>query len=236
MPNNNAIAILSKVSIGDNGAENSAVLELIASNKGLLIPKVSLVSKNLPDPINNPALGLLVYNVNTSQSGNIYPGFYAWNGNEWLRLIFDSDSVNASGNFWSLEGNSGTTPWNGTQGNFIGTTDGANLVLGNNNVNTPSDVIIITGNQKALVITKPGDINNPNPGEYAIYRGDGDPRGFAAVDLQVIRFNPSEVASGPGSVISGGVANTASGSDSTVGGGGGNTASGSYSTVGGGSG
>jgi hypothetical protein len=33
-----------------------------------------------------------------------------------------------------LTGNSGTTPWNGTAGNFLGTTDATDLVFGTNNV------------------------------------------------------------------------------------------------------
>lgn len=68
----------------------------------------------------------------------------------------------------------------------------------------------------------------------------GNPRGINAVDLQIARDDPANVASGDYSVIGGGRNNQATGSRSTVGGGGseffnaGNTASGIISTVGGG--
>ena len=62
----------------------------------------------------------------------------------------------------------------------------------------------------------------------------GNNRGANAVDLQMARIAPSQVASGDLSTIGGGEANTASNTHSVVGGGNGNTASGSDSTIGGG--
>src|SRR5207247_7379698 len=38
-------------------------------------------------------------------------------------------NASASGNFWSLTGNTGTTAWNGATGNFLGTTDAQPLVV-----------------------------------------------------------------------------------------------------------
>lgn len=73
----------SQVAINSNGlnADPSAMLDINANNKGLLIPRVSLngPADNL-SPILNPAVGLLVYNT----SGNILgPGVYMWNGLSW---------------------------------------------------------------------------------------------------------------------------------------------------------
>ena len=64
--------------------------------------------------------------------------------------------------------------------------------------------------------------------------GGGNKRGARAVDLQMVRGNTSQVASGTNSVVSGGSSNTASGTNSTASGGSGCTASGEYSSVGGG--
>jgi hypothetical protein len=64
----------------------------------------------------------------------------------------------------------------------------------------------------------------------------GDKRGSLATDWQKSRELSTQVASGEGSTISGGVFNTASGLYSTVAGGAGNTASGQESFVGGGTG
>ena len=64
----------------------------------------------------------------------------------------------------------------------------------------------------------------------------GNSRGDGAVDLQTVRSNPSQVASGLQAVIGGGKNNTASGPNATVGGGYNNIASFNYATVGGGQG
>lgn len=70
----------------------------------------------------------------------------------------------------------------------------------------------------------------------ALQSTGGNNRGANAVDLQVARVStsPSQVASGPTSVISGGQNNTASGELSVISGGRGSTASGRGSAVGGG--
>lgn len=62
----------------------------------------------------------------------------------------------------------------------------------------------------------------------------GNKRGANAVDLQTLRYNATEVASGLYSVITGGDGNTASGAWATISGGSGNTASNSFATVAGG--
>lgn len=68
----------------------------------------------------------------------------------------------------------------------------------------------------------------------AIQTTAGNARGTSAVDLQPVRTNVTEVASGNNSVISGGLNNTASGAESVVSGGDTNTASNTNATVGGG--
>ena len=109
---------------------------------------------------------------------------------------------------WSLTGNAGTTP--GT--NFVGTTDNVPLQIRANNVVR----MIFNTNE-------------------SIQRDDAaNPRGVAAVDLQTVRLSGLQVASGTGSVISGGRRNTASAQFTVAGGGSGNTASADFATVAGG--
>lgn len=91
---NHAIA---QVSINNSGipADASAMLDVSAGDKGLLIPRVSLVSlgDNI-NPINNPATGLLVYNIGSA----VEPGFYYWNGVNWSNLPSMEQVVNVSNN------------------------------------------------------------------------------------------------------------------------------------------
>ncbi len=78
--------LFSQVAINSNGetADPSAMLDINATNKGLLVPRVSLVSISDNNvPINNPATGLLVYNT---EGNSLNPGFYLWNGTGWSSL------------------------------------------------------------------------------------------------------------------------------------------------------
>jgi hypothetical protein len=145
-------------------------------------------------------------------------------------LSWVSPSALVGGSVWLLSGNSGTTPWNGTTGNFLGTTDTSRLIIATTNTTTPRPIELWVGNQQTLILNPPG---TTAPG-WSIQRGGGNTRGLHAVDLQSYRLSATQVASGDYSVIAGGQNNTASGNVSVVGGGEWNTASGSHSVVGGG--
>jgi hypothetical protein len=60
------------------------MLDIAASDKGLLIPRVSLTGQSDNTTIPSPTTGLMVYNTNTA--GSVTPGFYFWNGSEWQPL------------------------------------------------------------------------------------------------------------------------------------------------------
>ena len=105
------------IGIGTATPNISSELDITASNKGLLIPRMTTAQVGV---ILNPAKGLLVYdtvknqlmvNMGTSSIPN------------WQTIVF------ASG--WSLNGNSGTNPAT----NFIGTTGNTNLRFKINNSN-----------------------------------------------------------------------------------------------------
>ena len=75
------------VSVNNTGAaaNASAMLDVSAANKGLLIPRVSLVSATDASTIASPATSLLVYNLATAGTApdNVVPGYYYWNGSRW---------------------------------------------------------------------------------------------------------------------------------------------------------
>jgi hypothetical protein len=131
---------------------------------------------------------------------------------------------------WLLTGNSITSAWNGSSGNFLGTTNAQPLVIATTNTTTPQPIQIWVGNQETFRFNPPGS----SAPAWSIQRGGGNQRGLHAVDLQSARSAATQVASGDYSVIGGGVDNTASGNYATVGGGRQNTASGFAATVGGG--
>jgi len=76
------------VGIGTSSPNASAALDIAASNKGLLPPRVALTGINDVLTVASPATGLLVYN--TTNTGvppdNVEPGYYYYTGAGWLRL------------------------------------------------------------------------------------------------------------------------------------------------------
>ena len=70
--------------IGTSTPDASAKLDVSATNKGLLPPRVTLISVSDTTTITNPATGLLVYN--TGNNGALQSGYYYWNGTNWATI------------------------------------------------------------------------------------------------------------------------------------------------------
>ena len=64
------------INSNNNQPDPSAMLDVSATNRGVLIPRLSTVSRNL---IPSPATGLLIYNTTTSH-------FNYYNGNSWYQI------------------------------------------------------------------------------------------------------------------------------------------------------
>ncbi len=105
------------IAINTDGSDpnNSAMLDVKSSDKGLLIPRVTLNDASSADPISNPATGLLIYNAYGSEP----IGFYHWDGSEWQKLL---DAWNGD-NDWTISGNDMYSAVSGNVG--IGTTSPA---------------------------------------------------------------------------------------------------------------
>jgi uncharacterized protein YaiE (UPF0345 family) len=106
-------------------ANSNAMLDVSATNKGLLAPRVNLVSLT-GDVVTSfgisatPTTSLLVYN--TTASAIFQTGFYFWDGSLWTKL--NTGATSSVANAWSLTGNASTTA-----SNYIGTTDALPLSL-----------------------------------------------------------------------------------------------------------
>lgn len=74
----------SQVGIGTTTPNSSSILDVTATDKGMLIPRVSLIAvNNLTSPINTPATGLMIWNTNATVTGGAGTGFYFYNGTVW---------------------------------------------------------------------------------------------------------------------------------------------------------
>ncbi|MCX6706377.1 MAG: hypothetical protein NTV24_04750, partial [Candidatus Woesebacteria bacterium] len=84
-----SVAFSQGAAINSTGAsaDNSAGLDINFSNKGLLMPRVSLTGTTDQTTIINPALSLLVYNTAPAGTSpnNVVPGFYYWDGTKWVQ-------------------------------------------------------------------------------------------------------------------------------------------------------
>ncbi len=112
------------VGIGTAVPYASALLELNASDKGLLLPRVNLVSSTDNATVPTPEHSLLVYNTG---SGGLSPRGYYYNDGtpaspNWKKLLNTGDA-------WLITGNTGTNPTT----HFIGTIDNKDLVIRTNN-------------------------------------------------------------------------------------------------------
>ena len=115
------------VAINSDGSlpHASAILDIKSTDKGLLIPRVNLISESDISTIANPRLSLLLYNTNAALTDG--EGFYFWNGTLWSKLATRSNLANLA---WNTGGNAGTN----ANIDFIGTADDRPLVFKTNNI------------------------------------------------------------------------------------------------------
>ena len=73
------LILQAQVGINTTTPDASSMLDINATDKGLLIPRVSIPNLNAASPITAPATSLLVYNTNTTTGA----GFYYWDGTKW---------------------------------------------------------------------------------------------------------------------------------------------------------
>lgn len=85
-----------QVGIGTSTPSTSTQLDIVAENKGILIPRVELTDVNTFAPITGTQEeSLLVYN--TIDRNDVTPGYYYWADNQWNRVINQADLDDVSG-------------------------------------------------------------------------------------------------------------------------------------------
>lgn len=94
----NVYAQKDNVGIGTKAPDQSAILDLSSSTKGLLVPRLSESQRN---SINAPAKGLLIYQTDNKE------GFYFYTGDAWQTLRTGAaNEALAIGDAWVQGGNS----------------------------------------------------------------------------------------------------------------------------------
>jgi hypothetical protein len=106
----------SQIGIGTKIPNTSSALDVYGSDKGLLIPRVSLTGTTDATTIANGNVeSLLVYNKATVS--DITPGYYYWFNAKWNRITIAGEQVpglNGLEGGPGIPGVNGVTPANGT--------------------------------------------------------------------------------------------------------------------------
>ena len=91
------LAIFSQVGIGTTAPNSSSILDVTATDKGVLVPRVAIADLNTAAPVTGPVESLLVYNTTVATG----VGFHYWDGAKWTPLsgaaALDTD--------WTVVGN-----------------------------------------------------------------------------------------------------------------------------------
>ena len=86
----------SQVGIGKVNPNRSAQLEVFASDKGILIPRVKLTgSTDATSIVNGNVESLMVFN--TADVADIKSGYYYWFDNKWNRILISGEASGAAG-------------------------------------------------------------------------------------------------------------------------------------------
>lgn len=123
--------LFAQVGIGTTNPNPNALLDLDASTTpgGLLLPRVALSGTTSFAPMTANVEGMVVYNTATTSAGpnQVTPGYYYNDGSGWVRVATSSSS--ATNSDWTISGNDSTTPGTGAGENYLGTSDGEDLVI-----------------------------------------------------------------------------------------------------------
>jgi len=91
-----AQVVIGESPAGDHTIDDGAIFQLKSEDKGLMIPKVELQSRNDVATIATTLVdGLWVYNTSNLGSGldKVSPGFYFWNGTRWEKMFNEGFTV-----------------------------------------------------------------------------------------------------------------------------------------------
>jgi len=188
--------LYSQVGIGTPQPNPSSQLEVVAADRGVLLPQVPLTSSTDTQTIINGNIeSLLVYN--TSTVSDITPGYYYWDGAKWNRLgnepeIFTGNGAPTTNNPNSPSaGNIYVDEATGDIYTFDGTTWVNQSISATNGLSIKNNEIILGG-----PLTEPTTITTTNTNTLAIagLENDPQPQEIMVVDPQTGTLKKTSVS------------------------------------------
>ncbi|WP_131474522.1 hypothetical protein [Flavobacterium sp. KMS] len=102
----------SQVGIGTTMPNSSSQLEVVADDKGILIPRIQLKnSTDVTTIVTGNVNSLLVFN--TATIADVKPGYYYWYENKWNRIVISGENNGMTGGA-GVPGKDGVSPPEGT--------------------------------------------------------------------------------------------------------------------------
>ncbi len=92
-----SITVNAQRGIGTSNPNADAILELKSTNKGFLLPRVSLQSTSSPSPLSAHVAGMTVYN--TATIADVSPGYFINDGTKWIEVISKGYQYNGNSIF-----------------------------------------------------------------------------------------------------------------------------------------
>ncbi|HYM21126.1 MAG TPA: hypothetical protein VEW28_09005 [Candidatus Kapabacteria bacterium] len=117
-----------------------------------------LANLNYTLPITAPTAGSLLFSNGGASSALGWTG--SGTNGQVLTLVGGTPTWQSASSVaaWLLAGNSGTTAWNGTTGNYLGTSDAQPLVVATVNTTTPQPIEFFTNNTEKMRLTSAGEL------------------------------------------------------------------------------
>lgn len=147
--------------IGTLHPDKSAVLEMVSTKRGLLIPRIDIPDLALPAPVTDPAHSLLVFNTGVSGTQE---GFYYWN----------DDGTQTGVGSWILFGDAGVGNPNAGDINIIGG-DNIEVIETTTGNATDYEINLEPGtNNGQLLVTVIDDTDPQSPIASAVWQDASD--------------------------------------------------------------
>ncbi len=192
-------SLVAQVSINTDGSDpdGSAMLDIKSTDKGILIPRVTLNDASTAAPVANPVEGLIIYNIDGSEA----KGFYYWTGTEWQIVGGGTAGCEVYGNP-SIEAlsNGIATTVSVCQGQSLSLTSTDN---GNWDSSTPA--YSWTGpNSYSSTLSDPGEVTasfdaSTHAGDYTVTISNGIATGCSYSSTVTVTESPS-TPSTPGTI------------------------------------
>ncbi len=145
------LGVKAQVGIGTATPNQSAELEIVSTNRGLLIPRIQLQSTTDQQTIvGGNVESLLIYN--TATQNDVTPGYYYWHNGKWRKIMNTGNSIittltdNTDGTFTYVNEAGDTTNFDANTLTFINNNDGS--------------YTFVKANGDSLVVDVPGEVVN----------------------------------------------------------------------------